>query len=360
MAKITKPQDKLKSLIITTFFLVIFFQTLGFIIAAVVWYFSYQKEIKHFFEQQNIQINLPEFPQISKPSVKSDVDMNQINNLFNKETMNKLGKIFIIAIVLVFGLMAVTSAFAVIENGTVGVITRFGQVQEKVMNPGLNFKIPFADRVLVYNTKKIIYETSQYPADSMADYTDYPIDTTTEDGQQIQVTYSVRFSVNPDKAMWLANNLGTEDQIVEKIVKTDTRINTRNVPRQYKAIDLYTGNIEEVSIQIANELRPVFEENGLFLDDFGVRNVIFSSEYVEAIESKQIEAEKIVTEQNIAEQEKFKKLAVITRAEGEAEAQRLQQETLTAELLQKLWIEKWNGQLPTYQGEGTPLISIPK
>lgn len=354
MAKYKSKKDKLVSLLIVSFFLVIFFNVFGFIIATIFWFLSYKNEIKQFLEQHNIQVNIPE------SSVKSNVDLTQINNLVNQKNMKKLGKIIVVTIMLFIGLSFVTSAFAVIDNGTVGVVTRFGQVQERVMKPGLNFKIPIADRVLVYNTQKIIYETSQHPLESFADYTDYPIETTTADGQQIQVTYSVRFSVDPNKVTWLANNLGTERQIVEKIVKTDTRINTRNIPREYKAIDLYTGNIQEVSIQIADSLRPLFEENGIILDEFGVRNVIFSSEYVNAIESKQIEAEKIVTEQNIAEQEKYKKQAAITRAEGEAEAQRLQQQTLTAELLQKLWIEKWNGQLPTYQGEGTPLISIPQ
>jgi hypothetical protein len=38
---------------------------------------------------------------------------------------------------------------------------------------------------------------------------------------------------------------------------------------------------------------------------------------------------------------------LITKAEGEAEAQRLQQQTLTKELIQKLYIEKWDGKLPT-------------
>ncbi len=335
------------------------FNIFGVIISIALWYFSYQKEIKHFFEQQNIQINLPEFPPASKPSVKTDVKLPNLNNLFNQKTMNKVGKMILIAVILIFGLMVVTSAFTVIDNGTVGVVTRFGQVQDKVMKPGLNFKIPFADHVLIYNTQKIIYETSQTPRDSAADYTDYPIETTTEDGQQIQVTYSVRFSVDPDKVTWLANNLGTEAQIVEKVVKTDTRVNTRNIPRQYRAIDLYTGNIQDVSAQIAETLRPLFEANGIILDEFGIRNVIFSNEYIDAIESKQIEAEKIVTEQNIAEQEKYKKQAAITKAEGEAESQKLQQETLTDALLQKMWIEKWNGQLPTYQGDGTPLINLP-
>ncbi len=38
----------------------------------------------------------------------------------------------------------------------------------------------------------------------------------------------------------------------------------------------------------------------------------------------------------------------IAKAQGVAEAQRLMQQSLTPELLRKLWIEKWDGHLPTY------------
>lgn len=352
---LTDKQKKFWGLLVLT----IFFFLIGawFFGIAVLFYLlkDYKEEIQYYLQKLqsgNLQFK---FPDVDKN--KSNINLSGLSNMNVPKFLKWAVPLFVIV---VFALMVITSSYVIIENGTVGVVTRFGAVQEKVMKPGLNFKVPFADHVLIYNTQKVIYETSQSPRDSLADYVDYPIETTTEDGQQIQVTYSVRFSVDPDKVTWLANNLGTEQQIVEKVVKTDTRINTRNVPRQYKAIDLYTGNIQDVSAQIAETLRPLFDANGIILDEFGIRNVVFSAEYVDAIESKQIEAEKIVTEQNIAEQEVYKKQAAITKAEGDAEAQALQQQTLTTPLLQKMWIEKWNGQLPTYQGDSTPLIQLPQ
>ena len=40
---------------------------------------------------------------------------------------------------------------------------------------------------------------------------------------------------------------------------------------------------------------------------------------------------------------------MLTKAKAEAEANRMKQTTLTPMLLQQLWIEKWNGKLPTTQ-----------
>lgn len=50
--------------------------------------------------------------------------------------------------------------------------------------------------------------------------------------------------------------------------------------------------------------------------------------------------------------EQNNKTKKVAEAEGAAEAQRLQQQTLTQELLTKQYLEKWDGKLPTYVGNG--------
>lgn len=264
--------------------------------------------------------------------------------------------IFFGVIATIFVLTIVFDSFTTISSGTVGVVRRFGEVK-RVISPGINFKIPIIEDVIVYNTQRVIYETSAYPTESNADYTDYPVDTTTKDGQPISIKYSIRFSIDPDKAEWLANNLGNEAEIVEKIVKTDSRIYVRGIAREYEAGDLYTGNIVAVQDAISEVLVKSFEKNGLILDDFGIRNIEFSPDYVAVIEQKQREKEKVTTEKYIAEQEQYKKQAAITKAEAEAESQKLLQTTITEQILMKMWIEKWNGQLPqVVTGEGQDYI----
>jgi len=265
-----------------------------------------------------------------------------------------------IAVIFTLIFLALTS-FRVVKAGTVQVVTQFGRVTGRVLNPGAHFIIPIAERTITYNTKKVTYEASSEPGRSKATYTDVPVDTTTNDGQQISLNYTARFSIDSKKAGWIANNIGTEADIVEKIVKTDTRIYARNIPREFNAADLYTGNISDVQKAIEETLRPIFENNGLLLDEFGIRSITFTPEYINAIEAKQIEKERVITEENIAKQEEFRKQARITRAEGQAEEQRLQKTTLTDELLTKMWIEKWNGEVPSFVSgdQGSLLFQIP-
>jgi regulator of protease activity HflC (stomatin/prohibitin superfamily) len=262
--------------------------------------------------------------------------------------------------ILIFILL--TSSFKAVSAGTVKIVTRFGKVTGRMLNPGAHFIFPLAESTITYNTKKVTYEASDQPKNSRATYTDLSVNTTTKDGQQIELNYTVRFSVEPKKAGWIANNIGTELDVVEKIVKTDTRIHARNIARGFNAADLYTGNIIEMQKAVEDFLRPIFEENGLLLDEFGVRGITFTDDYISAIEAKQIEKERVITEENIARQEDFRKEARIIKAQGEAEEQRLQRQTLNEALLMKMWIEKWNGNVPDVMtgDQGNLLFQIPK
>lgn len=229
---------------------------------------------------------------------------------------------FLVAIV-IFVVLGVLSSWTQVEYGTVAVVTRFGAVTGRIFRPGPNWKTPFIEGTVVYSTQKITYETSENPDQSNADYTDYQVDTTTQDGQQIKVRYTVRFRVDEVQASWVAQNLGDETALVEKVVKTDTRIHSRNVAREFRAAQLYTGNVEEYQDAVAAKLNPLFKANGLILDEFGVRSIIFEQDYADAIEQKQIEAEKVATERYRALQETERKKGTITKAEAAAEQRRI-------------------------------------
>lgn len=243
------------------------------------------------------------------------------------------------------------SGFRTIDSGTIGVVRSWGRVTGRVLDPGASFITPFLDDVLIYNTKRITYETAieEKQSGSQADYKDYPVDTNTEDGQPVDVSYTVRFSIDPTKATWVAQNIGSEESLVEKIIKTESRIWVRNIPRRYTAEQLYKGDsIVKVQEEIFKQLKPVFEKNGLILDTIGIRELVFDPSFVEAIKQKQVEQVKISVEENKAAQEKFRKEQRITAAEASAKEQELQRTTISEELLQKMLIEKWNGAYPQY------------
>ena len=79
-----------------------------------------------------------------------------------------------------------------------------------------------------------------FPRAAQQYYPDFSVDTTSSDGQQIQLKYTIRFAIDGKQAEWIYNNIGTMDQLVEKVVKTEARSLSRNIPKKYTAAQLYS------------------------------------------------------------------------------------------------------------------------
>ena len=225
----------------------------------------------------------------------------------------------VVIVAVLVALILASSSYVQVSYGSVGLVTRFGAVTGRIMQPGLNWKMPLIESVVGYRTQEIIYQTVG-EAESRAAYDDYPTDTTTADGQQIILKYSIRFRIDPQRVNWIANNIGDERDVVEKVVKFHSRILARNIPKEYAALDLYTGNIQAVQEQFEEQLAPLFAEKGIILESFGLRKIEFTEDYRQAVEQKQIEAERITTEQHRAEQATYQAEARVEMAKGEAQS----------------------------------------
>jgi prohibitin 2 len=229
----------------------------------------------------------------------------------------------LVTVLVVLLASAILDSFTQVQYGSVAVVTQFGRVVG-VFHPGLNWKVPFIQSTIPYRTQEILYETSEQPELSDADYTDYEVDTATADGQHILARYTVRFSIDPDQAASIAEHLGPEDRVVEKVVKAASRVHARNILKRHRASDLYSGDVEVAQAEIEARLREEFERNGITLSFFGLRSIEFEEDYTSAVEQKQIEAENIITKQNLAKQAEFEKQRVITEAQATAEKEKLE------------------------------------
>jgi regulator of protease activity HflC (stomatin/prohibitin superfamily) len=125
---------------------------------------------------------------------------------------------------------------------------------------------------------------------------------------------------------------------------------------------------------VSKEVTAYFiKERGITLSNVGYKgDIIFDDPKVQdamnakftAIQEQDAEAIRRETAQQNAkaqiEVEKNNALAKEAEAEGIAKANRIIQQSLTGELIQKQWIEKWNGMLPTVQsGAGGMMVQVP-
>ena len=174
--------------------------------------------------------------------------------------------------------------------------------------------------------------------------------------------YTLRYSLDPAKILEMAQKIGSGEQIIERIVKSQSRSVARNIARQFPANELYTGDVFTYQTSVENKLKESFTQNGVILDEFLVRQIKFDENYIDAIEQKQIANEQVKTEEFKAKQEEFKKQQAIIKAEGQARSQEILKQSLNAQILEKLAIEKWDGKLPVYSGGNgaVPFIDLQK
>jgi len=290
-------------------------------------------------------------------SLKNRAGANPVTSLFRGNL-----RLIIVVAIIVLAIAFLVQSITIIEAGTVGVVKRLGAVKEE-LPPGLHFIIPLVDEVVIFPTVKKTYEASDTPESSQADFPDVIITALTSDGQKIRVGITARFMIQPGRAAWILQNLGTERDYVEKVVKTEIRGSGRRVPTRFSSYDLYTRRSYEAQQALFDEIFPKFQENGLILDELVLRNVIFTDEYARTLEEKQIALENITTEKNKLEQEKIRKEQKIVAAEGDAKSIEIRQAALSKnptiiqwEFVQKLAPNIQWGILPQ---SAVPLLNVP-
>jgi len=220
----------------------------------------------------------------------------------------------------IFGVIAVGLAYTPVKHGTVALVTRFGGLTGTVFEPGLHWRTPFIDQVVVIPTVVQSYETSDDPGASNADYRDYPVTAQTVDGQQITIKYTVLFRLPSRKTADIVQNVGRLPEVVENVVKAHSRNLARLWAQSHTAEDLYSGEgIFTYQDAVRDTLEQEFERYGVFLDDFLVRKIDFDPDYIAAIEQQQIAQEAIETAKYQSEAAEYEKERQIRLAEADAE-----------------------------------------
>ncbi len=210
------------------------------------------------------------------------------------------------------------------------------------MQAGINFKIPFVQGVKKMNCKTQEMSTKN--------------ESSTKDLQDIAIEVSVNYCVNVGQAHQLYKNVGTKYQdIILTPILADT---IKTASAEYTAEETVTKRAE-LSNKIYEKLNARLNEQGISIVNVNIVNLTFSEAYNQAIEEKQIATQRTLTAQQELETTKVEAEKKKVEAEGQAEANRIINESLNSDNLQKQFIDKWNGQLPsTITGDTIPFLNI--
>ena len=246
-----------------------------------------------------------------------------MKNLFKSK------KGIILLIIILSSLIISFSCVRTIKSGEVGIRIFFGKVSEKTTNEGINFKVPFVEKIEKMNVRvqKIEVQTNS----------------SSKDLQEVNMSLAVNYRIDYDKAVNLYKTVGKnyEEVVLEPAIEESIKA----VTSRYTAEELIT-NRSEVSQKCMEELTKKVEKYGLLVNDFNITNFSFSLEFDKAIEEKQVAEQKVLTAKQELEKEKIEAEKKIVKAEAEKKANELKEKTLTDNVIKEKMIEKWNGELP--------------
>ena len=266
------------------------------------------------------------------------MDYNTKERLILEDKIHKIVKYVLLAIIVIFLIITFFNSFKTIPTGFVGVKTRFGQVQDTMLNEGLNLKIPFIEKIVLM--------------DCRTQKTEYTMEASSKDLQKISnYKIAINYNITKDTANQLYKSVGVDYKniIVEPAIQSVMKDSVAN----FTAEELITKR-NEVSEFALNKLSPKLQENGITLTSLNILDLAFSNEFDTAVEQKQIVEQETQKAQYELEKARVENQKKIENAQADAEVMAAQNAQITDNYLklkeienQKAMIEKWNGQLPT-------------
>jgi regulator of protease activity HflC (stomatin/prohibitin superfamily) len=269
--------------------------------------------------------------------------------------------IIVVVIVIIGGLVGV-GAFVQVPAGNRGVVVSFGKVEDRILNSGLNFKIPIMQTVVFMNVQIQKAESTE--------------STATADLQEVSTTVAVNFRLDSSKVNVIYRDL--RQDYITRVIKPNIEEGLKATTAEYRAEELITKRAE-VKATLDEILEKRLREFNIQVVSVSLTDFQFSRSFNDAIEAKVTAEQQALQAKNKLEQIRYEaqqkiiqaeaeKNATIRRAEGDAEAQLLEANAkaqviqlitsqMTPEYAQYLWLQTWDGKLPAVlSGEGQGII----
>lgn len=251
--------------------------------------------------------------------------------------------------VVVIGMIILIASITTVPTGYVGVKTRFGQVEDDVIQEGFNLKAPFIESIV-----KIDCRTQKYEIATEA---------SSKDLQKISnLKVVVNYNVDKNNANNLYKEVGKDYQTV--LIEPAILESIKQGISQYTAEETITKRSEVADI-ILNLLKSKLENKGVTVTALNITDLNFSEEFDRAVEQKQIVEQETQKAQYELEKAKVENEKKIENAKADAEVMKQQNEQITDNYLRLKEIEnkqkaidKWNGQLPTTTSDAIPFINV--
>lgn len=252
-------------------------------------------------------------------------------------------------------LLLIPGFLAIVPANSVGIAySPFGGTREATISEGVHSKNLF-DRIYTIST-----EVQSVTVENLT--------TQTKDAQFLNSTLDIKYRVSADNAFVVFKQYRTLDRMSNNLVVPTTQRVMELITTKYNVIDVLGEDRGQLYGELEQSLKDEFAKYGIDFYSISITDMDAGEALEKAITDEAVAKKSVETaEQNLlktqteakqksveaqAEQDAMRIKAETKKIEAEAEkeANELVNQTLTDEILREKWIEKWNGEMPTYYG----------
>ncbi|MCK5412826.1 MAG: prohibitin family protein [Candidatus Pacebacteria bacterium] len=315
---------------------------------------------------------LPVFLAIKEESRKKGIDLNfsgmkdgkqffssnnsnQFFNKLNSKFMDK--KTTSTVIVIILSLIVLANSIVIIPAGETGVYHLFGKVKDAEVKSGLHIINPLAQITkLSIRTEQYTMSVVQGEGEKIGDDS---IDALTSEGLTVKLDITVFYHLVEDSASDVYKELGINYQ--EKIIRPEIRSAIREVVAGYDSKSIYSDKRDEIINTIRQKMADNIEPRGIAIEQVLLRNVILPEKLDASIQEKLQAQQESQRYDFVLEKEKKEADRKRIEAEGQRDAQKTINESLTAEYLNYLYIRELKDRegtiyVPTSPDNGMPMF----
>lgn len=220
-------------------------------------------------------------------------------------------------------LVQTSCAFAVIQEGTVGVTRTFGKQSKEILSPGLH----------IYD----IITTDILRAPISTSNIEVKLSLPSQEGLNILAEISILYHVSKDQAPKLLAEVGVDYE--QTIIVSIFRSAAADVTSNFLAKDMHSGKRYEIESKVQERMNELLQKRGVVIESVLLKSITLPQGLASSIEQK-LQAEQDAERMTyILKQEKLEAERRKIEAEGTREAQRILAEGLSPQIIQLRGIE---------------------
>lgn len=276
-----------------------------------------------------------------------------------------------LALVIIVGVVLAAMCTTRVPAGYVAVQYNVnGGVKEEVLTQGWHFVPPTVKTTLYTVGIEQSYLTAGDNGDSEGDES---FSASSSEGKAITLDLTFTYQFQQDNVNKVFTKFKGQDgkSVRDSFIKPNIISWTKEVVARYKVSDILGSERANVNVALSDYLADKFNPYGITVSNVSLINITVDEETQKAINAK-ITAQQNAETQAINNQTEIDKAEAeakvkLTNAQAEADAAKIKAEakaeankklaaSITKELIENNKIDKWNGELPEYMGDGLSLI----